>query len=101
MKGRIVTFAIAFTLLFAYASPAQTQEFAFNRVPLFEKNVRGFITSSAQDSNGYMWFTGVNLYRYDGYHVITYKNDPQNPNTISPSRLESFLRNAITVVFNA
>ena len=42
----------------------------------------------AQDSKGYMWFTGTSLYRYDGYHVVTYKNDPSNPQSISPSRLE-------------
>jgi ligand-binding sensor domain-containing protein len=42
----------------------------------------------AQDSKGYMWFTGLELYRYDGYHVVTYKNDPLNANSLSPSRLE-------------
>ena len=74
-------------LLIFYAS-VNAQQFVFNRVPLFEENVRGFITCMAQDSKGYMWFTGINLYRYDGYHVNTYKNDPLNPKSISPSRLE-------------
>ncbi|QJW90840.1 hypothetical protein HNV11_16375 [Spirosoma taeanense] len=75
--------------LLLYALPIQAQNFTFNRVPLFEENIRGFITAMAQDDHGYMWFTGVNLYRYDGYHLITYRNDPRDSTSIAPSRLES------------
>jgi ligand-binding sensor domain-containing protein/signal transduction histidine kinase len=67
---------------------AKAQQFTFNRVPLFDENVQGFITGIAQDSKGYIWFTGTSLYRYDGYHVVTYKHDPLNPQSLSPSRLE-------------
>ncbi|HVE61829.1 MAG TPA: two-component regulator propeller domain-containing protein, partial [Chitinophagaceae bacterium] len=76
-------------VLVLYTSPAAAQQFVFNRVPLFEENVRGFITSMAQDANGYMWFTGTSLYRYDGYRVVTFKHDPKNPKSIAPSRLET------------
>ncbi|MEO6453653.1 MAG: two-component regulator propeller domain-containing protein [Ginsengibacter sp.] len=85
MKHKFACLAIAFLVLYI---PAKAQQFVFNRVPLFEENVRGFITCMAQDSKGYMWFTGTSLYRYDGYHVVTYKNDPLNPQSLSPSRLE-------------
>lgn len=89
MKKCLASFALVFLNLLVYTSTAQAQEYAFNRVPLFEENVKGFITGIAQDSKGYMWFTGVNLYRYDGYHLVTYKNDPLDSNSIAPSRLES------------
>jgi len=75
-------------ILLLLSISSNAQQFVFNRVPLFEENTRGFITSMAQDSKGYMWFTGLELYRYDGYHIVTYKNDPLNPNSLSPSRLE-------------
>ena len=75
-------------ILLLLSVSSNAQQFVFNRVPLFEENTRGFITSMAQDSKGYMWFTGPELYRYDGYHVVTYKNDPLDPASLSPSRLE-------------
>ena len=81
-------FGFVFSILFLSSSPVKAQQFTFTRTSLFEENVRGFITCMAQDSKGYMWFTGINLYRYDGYKVVTYKNDPLNPHSISPSRLE-------------
>jgi ligand-binding sensor domain-containing protein len=89
MKTLFASFALCFLVMSATTSAAQEHEYSFNRVPLLEENMRGFITGIAQDANGYMWFTGVNLYRYDGYHVITYKNNPLDSNSISPSRLES------------
>src|SRR4051812_27694130 len=72
-----------------YCTPAKSQEFSFTRTQLFEENMRGFITAMAQDSKGYMWLTGTSLYRYDGYLVVTYKNDPANPRSLAPSRLEN------------
>src|SRR4030095_3483933 len=73
---------------FLFHVSANAQQFVFNRVRLFEENVTGFITAMAQDSKGYMWFTGINLYRYDGYHVVAYKHDPLDPKSIAASRLE-------------
>ncbi len=89
MKNRVVYLAISFSLLLLYAFRVKAQQFVFNRVRLFEENVSVFITSMAQDAKGYMWFTGTSLYRYDGYHVVTFKHDPNNPKSISASRLES------------
>jgi signal transduction histidine kinase/ligand-binding sensor domain-containing protein len=86
MKYKYAWAAIAILLLYIF--PVKAQRFVFNRVSLFEENVQGFITGIAQDSKGYMWFTGNSLYRYDGYHVVTYKHDPLNPHSLSPSRLE-------------
>lgn len=81
-------FMLVFLLLLLHTFVIRAQVI-FNRVPLFEENVRGFIVAMAQDQKGYMWFAGTSLYRYDGYHLVTYKNDPLNPNSISASRLES------------
>ena len=86
MKNKLACGLITFLLLLI--SQAKAQQFVFNRVPLFDENIRGFITSMTQDANGYIWFTGTSLYRYDGYHVVTYKNDPLKPKSIAPSRLE-------------
>lgn len=85
--GRKIFFLVACVCLFAgHYSNAQV---VFNRVPLFGENGRGFFVEMKQDQKGYMWIAGTSLYRYDGYHLVTYKNDPQNPKSIAPSRLES------------
>jgi len=37
-----------------------------------------------QDSQGFMWFgTWEGLHRYDGYNFLVYKNDPDNPFSLS------------------
>jgi ligand-binding sensor domain-containing protein len=49
------------------------------------------ISSIAQDAQGYMWFaTGdAGLNRYDGYQVTIYRNDPQDPASLSGDRLQA------------
>src|SRR5262245_49133433 len=37
-----------------------------------------------QDQAGFMWFGTPNgLNRYDGYNVVAYRNDPDNPQSLS------------------
>jgi hypothetical protein len=46
---RLAYFNCFFLILYISSN---AQPFVFNRVPLFEENTRGFITSMAQDSKG-------------------------------------------------
>src|SRR6188474_214345 len=42
------------------------------------------VISILQDSRGFMWFgTRDGLNKYDGYKFTVYKNDPQNPHSLS------------------
>ncbi len=46
----------------------------------------GYISSIAQDTQGFMWFGGANgLARYDGYDLIIFRHDDEDPNSISHS----------------
>lgn len=48
------------------------------------------ITGMVQDNRGYMWFASKNgLFRYDGYSMKQYRNDPLNQNSLSSDALES------------
>lgn len=48
------------------------------------------ITGMVQDKRGYMWFASKNgLFRYDGYTLKQYRNDPLNQNSLSSDALES------------
>src|SRR5438552_18122215 len=38
----------------------------------------GFVAGITQDPKGFMWFGATGLYRYDGYHLTAYTNDPLN-----------------------
>jgi ligand-binding sensor domain-containing protein len=62
----------------------------FNKVTPPDGNFFQHITGIAQDKSGYMWFSSKKgLYRYDGYEMINYKNDPHDPASIPSNALES------------
>ncbi|HEX9656951.1 MAG TPA: two-component regulator propeller domain-containing protein, partial [Bacteroidota bacterium] len=43
-----------------------------------------------EDSRGFMWFgTGGGLCRYDGYKVVIYKHDEEDPASISGNDISS------------
>lgn len=53
----------------------------------------GYISSIAQDTQGFMWFGGANgLARYDGYNITIFRHDDLDTNSISHSYI-----NRITV----
>jgi len=70
------------------ACPGFPQEIFFNKVLPPEGKTFGHITGIVQDKQGYMWLaTKKGLYRYDGYTMISYKNDPLNPNSLASNTL--------------
>src|SRR6476646_343499 len=61
-------------------STAFTQKIVFNKVLPSEGQKFLGIASIAQDKQGYMWIgTQRGLFRYDGYQMTSYKEDPLNP----------------------
>ena len=52
----------------------------------------GYITSIAQDAQGFMWFGGANgLARYDGYDLIIFRHHDQDPKSISHSYINRII----------
>ena len=48
------------------------------------------MSAIAQDTFGFMWLGTVDgLNRYDGYEFKTYRHDPNDPNTLSHSRIRA------------
>lgn len=84
-------FLVLIFLINHYSAFSQTIK--FNKVKATEDEVSGIISGITQDAQGYMWFTtsGSGLARYDGYQVVTYKNDPKNKNSVGSNRLECLL----------
>jgi signal transduction histidine kinase/ligand-binding sensor domain-containing protein len=83
-------FTIALSILLVNASPVNSQQINISRVSLSGGILTGIIIGITQDPKGYMWFiTGATgLYRYDGYHTLSYKHQPLNPNSIASDRIE-------------
>ncbi|HET9430069.1 MAG TPA: two-component regulator propeller domain-containing protein, partial [Chitinophagaceae bacterium] len=55
-----------------------------------EGKVFTHITGMVQDKQGYMWFASKSgLFRYDGYQMVYFRNNPFDPNSLSVDQLES------------
>ena len=65
---------------------AQDPSLKFHKVEAEGGRSLGKITAISQDPYGYMWFAGQSekcIYRYDGVRVITFKNNPSDPNSLT------------------
>ena len=77
-------------LLLIIAGPALSQKIIFNKILPSEGKTFEHVTGIVQDELGYMWFASKKgLYRYDGYHMTSYKNNPLNSNSLASNILES------------
>lgn len=93
----IGTYRILFliALLLGYFQPAQSQQrqppgMVFNKVYPAEGKTFEHVTGMVQDQQGYMWFVSKKgLFKYDGYRMISYKNNPLNSNSVGSNLLES------------
>src|SRR5262245_45906935 len=53
---------------------------------------QGYVVAILQDRRGFMWFaTRDGLNRYDGYTFVVYKNDPNDPGTLSSNFLQDLM----------
>ncbi len=88
-RPRYLHGGVAFFLLLcvglACSPPAAAQQhLLFDHLTVKQGLSQGDVLCIFQDSRGFMWFgTQDGLNRYDGYEFRVYKNDPQNPSTIS------------------
>ena len=69
--------------------PALSQRVTFKYIEKPEVDPWSIVVSITQDSQGYMWFAGNGIHRYDGKNVITYRNDPVNPNSLIDNAVET------------
>ncbi len=82
-----------FILLVTFFSVnAQHDQLRFGHVGTREGLSHSNVISILRDSRGFMWFgTRDGLNRYDGYTFTTFKNDPQDPGSISNNTIISML----------
>ena len=93
MKNVLKQISIVLAILFVNFCPLHSQEINPIDIPLPKGTFTGIITCITQDPRGYMWFatTGTGFYRYDGYNITLYKNQPLNPNSVALNRIETMV----------
>lgn len=76
--------------LLLFSTRGNAQNIFFNKIlpPAGKSFIH--ITGMVQDKQGYMWFASKNgLFRYDGYQMKQYRNNPLDQNSINSDALES------------
>src|ERR1700742_2954771 len=77
-------FCLCCLLMGASWSAAQISDVRFRHIGVDQGLSNSTITCIFQDSRGFMWFgTRDGLNRYDGSHVVIYRNDKKNKASIS------------------
>src|SRR5215218_7404611 len=64
---------------------AQSPEVQFNLFTGIDGVNVGKVNCITQDANGYMWFSDQTrrcITRFDGYHLTSYRNEPDNPHSL-------------------
>ena len=79
---------------------ANCQELKLTQLPILQ-DATWLVTGISQDPQGYMWFgtKRTGLYRYDGYNIISYKNQASNPNSLSYDAIESLLADSKGIIW--
>jgi ligand-binding sensor domain-containing protein len=71
---------------------AQNQQLVFDRISKEQGLIPGNVNDIVQDSTGFIWMATENgLCRYDGYNFVYYKNEVNDPNSLSYNHVFSLL----------
>ena len=91
---------LSIACLLVMAGSLRSQELYFTEVlPPAGKNFY-HVTGIVQDRQGYMWFATKNgLFRYDGYQMIQYRNNPLDLNSLGSDHLESICIDANGIIW--
>jgi len=93
-------FALLFLLM--ETCPAIPQEIFFNKVLPPEGKIFSHVSGIVQDNQGYIWFaTKKGLFKYDGYQMATYNNNPDDSNSLNTDALEAICIDSAGIIWIA
>jgi ligand-binding sensor domain-containing protein/GAF domain-containing protein len=82
-----LTIILIFFFIFSYS---QNQQIYFDHLTADQGLSQGTVNCIYQDHIGFMWFgTKDGLNRYDGYTIKVYKNDTNDPNSLSDNYISA------------
>jgi signal transduction histidine kinase/ligand-binding sensor domain-containing protein len=76
----------------AQGGDARVRDLKFIHLTTNDGLSQGYVVAILQDRRGFMWFaTRDGLNRYDGYNFVVYKNDPNDPGSLSSNFLQDLM----------
>lgn len=79
-------------MLFASIHTSYSQSLKFQHIGVEQGLSQDIVTAIARDSLGFMWFgTEDGLNRYDGYTMLTFKQDPRDTTSLYTSIIRSLM----------
>jgi len=92
MRPKIIPHTLILMIWLLYYGHAANGKTTFDRLQIKSLSFNTPVQCIYQDHLGFMWFgTWNGLYKYDGYDITIYKNDPNNTNTISDDIITAIL----------
>ncbi|MCG8576224.1 MAG: hypothetical protein MI810_15140 [Flavobacteriales bacterium] len=89
---RIAPLILLSFLLFSTASLSQQKSIKFDKLSIEDGLSQSSVSAILQDRYGFIWIaTQDGLNRYDGYEFKTFKNDPNNLNSIPNNYIHNLL----------
>ncbi len=89
-NGRLLFFGIFLCISALFDGRASAEQIKFRRISIEQGLSQSNVNAITQDHQGFMWFgTQDGLSRYDGYSFTTYRNKPDNPQSISDNYIWS------------
>ncbi|HEY6160517.1 MAG TPA: two-component regulator propeller domain-containing protein, partial [Bacteroidia bacterium] len=94
--NRLRHFAILMVALWgASCSLAQNTPLKFQRFGVDQGLTVTTAFSIVQDDNGFLWISTIDgLHRYDGYNFVTYKNNFDDPQSLSDNTLSTIFKDS-------
>ncbi|MEZ4748892.1 MAG: two-component regulator propeller domain-containing protein [Calditrichia bacterium] len=87
---RLLFFGIFLCISALFDGRAFAEQVKFRRISIEQGLSQSNVNAITQDHQGFMWFgTQDGLSRYDGYSFTTYRNKPDNPQSISDNYIWS------------
>lgn len=92
MNHRVKNFYYQKTLMFVLAVfcfiTTKAEQITIRHIPSIQQLPSNTILSLFQDKEGFIWLgTTDGLCRYDGYHVITFRGDINNPDLLTSDEI--------------
>jgi ligand-binding sensor domain-containing protein/signal transduction histidine kinase len=92
--GRADTTRRQFKDVHAQGGPPLVRNLKFTHLTTNDGLSQGYVTAILQDRRGFMWFaTRDGLNRYDGNAFVAYKNNPNDPGSLSSNFIQDLMDN--------
>ncbi|MBN1873288.1 MAG: response regulator [Anaerolineae bacterium] len=103
VRQRAIMLMLSITFVFGFPECVYAQQgsdIKFDHISVEYGLSDALVLSMFQDSKGFMWFgTQDGLNKYDGYTFTVYKNDPDNPHSLSNNFIPAIYEDSLGILW--